>query len=108
MNQAHCIRLQRSLKHYQGNILRIHYNRKIDPNTVFFDITASPEIYEKIKRDLNEIGYLQTSLEPISFLKFNLYLSHQAGALFEFLGYITSSCANIGFIDFDDSSTSPD
>ena len=89
-------------KKYQANIHRIHYNRKIDVNTVFFDITTSYEFYEKIKDELEEIGYLQTSIKPVSFLKFNVYLPHQAGALFEFLNYITSSHANIGFLDFDD------
>ena len=95
-------------KHHHGNIHRIHYNRRIDSNTVFFDITASPEMYEKIKTDLHEIGYLQTSLKPISFLKFNVYLPNKVGALFEFLEYLTSFNANVGFMDFDDSSTSPD
>ena len=92
-------------KKYQANIHRIHYNRKIDVNTVFFDISTSYEFYEKIKEELEEIGYLQTSIKPVSFLKFNVYLPHQAGALFKFLNYITSSHANIGFLDFDDEST---
>lgn len=95
-------------KQYQANIHRIHYNRKIDANTVFFDITAPKKVYEKINKNLKEIGYLQTSLKPISFLKFNVYLPHRAGALFEFLNYLTSSHANIGFMDFDDKSTSPE
>lgn len=92
-------------KHYQANIHRIHYNRKIDVNTVFFDITTSPEHYKKIQHDLKELGYLQTSLKPVGFLKFNVYLPHRAGALFEFLNYLTSAQSNIGFLDFDDEST---
>lgn len=95
-------------KRYDANIHRIHYNRKIDPNTVFFEITTSEDSYKEIKDDLQEIGYLQTSLEPPSFLKFNVYLPHRTGALFEFLNYLTSAKANIGFIDFDDTGIHPE
>lgn len=92
-------------KMYHANIRRIHYNRKIDVNTVFFDISTSYEFYDKISEDLKEIGYLQTSIKPVSFVKFNVSLPHRAGALFAFLSHITSYHANIGFLDFDDEST---
>ncbi len=95
----------RIAKQYQANINRIHYNRKIDVNTVFFDITTSNKHYEKMQHDLKELGYLQTSLNPVGFLKFNLYLPHRTGALFEFLNYLTFAQANIGFLDFDDETT---
>lgn len=91
-------------KNYNGNIHRIHYNRKIDPNTVFFEISTDEGSYKRIRDKLGEIGYLQTSLQPVNFLKFNIFLPNQSGALFEFLNHITSTNANIGFMDFDDSS----
>lgn len=95
-------------KDYNGNIYRIHYNRKIDPNTVFFEITADEQSYEKIMDKLDEIGYLQTTLKPVNYLKFNILLPHHSGALFEFLNYITSAGANIGFLDFDSKSSRHD
>ncbi|MGZ7049954.1 MAG: MBL fold metallo-hydrolase [Methanobacterium sp.] len=95
-------------KDHNGNIHRIHYNRKIDPNIVFFEIFASYESYEKIKYKLEEIGYLQTSLKPVNYLKFNILLPDRSGALFELLNYITSANANIGFLDFDERSNRHD
>ncbi len=95
-------------KDYNGNIHRIHYNRKIDPNTVFFEITADESSYGKIMDKLGEIGYLQTTLKPANYLKFNISLPHSPGALFEFLNCITSAGANIGFLDFDDKSNRHD
>jgi len=95
-------------KDYNGNIHRIHYNRKIDPNTVFFEITADESSYGKIMNKLDEIGYLQTTLKPANYLKFNISLPHSPGALFEFLNCITSAGANIGFLDFDDKSNRHD
>ena len=95
-------------KDYDGNIHRIHYNRKIDPNTVFFEINADELSYEKIRDKLDEIGYLQTTLRPVNYLKFNILLPHSPGALFDFLNYITSAGANIGFMDFDSKSSRHD
>lgn len=93
---------------YNGNINRIQYDRRIDPCTVFYEVTATAEEYEQITRDLAEIGYLQTSLQPASFLKFCVHLPHTTGSLSRFLRYTTESGANIGFIDFDDTGRYPD
>jgi len=95
------------IKKYEGNINRIQFDRRIDPCTVFFEVTASPEAYEEITRELAFLGYLQTSLKSLNFLKFYVYLPHRAGALCEFLDYTTSAGANIASIDFDDSGRHP-
>jgi glyoxylase-like metal-dependent hydrolase (beta-lactamase superfamily II) len=96
------------IKKYDGNINRIQFDRRIDPGTVFYEVTASDEEYETITRDLAAIGFLQTSLKPLNFLKFAVSLPHRPGALFEFLGYTTSAGANIAYIDFDDKGRHPD
>ena len=96
------------IKKYDGNINRIQFDRRIDPGTVFYEVTATNESYREITRDLAEIGYLQTSLKPLNFLKFAVFLPNCPGALFEFLGYTTSAGANIAYIDFDDRGRHPD
>jgi glyoxylase-like metal-dependent hydrolase (beta-lactamase superfamily II) len=96
------------IKKYEGNINRIQYDRRIDPATVFYEVTASTEAFREITRDLSLLGYLQTSLKPLNFLKFCVYLPHQPGALYEFLNITTSVGANIAFIDFDDKGRHPD
>lgn len=93
---------------YQGNINRIQYDRRIDRNTVFFEVAAASEAYEKIREELERIGYLQTSLHPVAFLKFNVYLPNCSGALFDFLNHTTSSGANITYLDFDDRGQHPE
>jgi glyoxylase-like metal-dependent hydrolase (beta-lactamase superfamily II)/uncharacterized protein with ACT and thioredoxin-like domain len=93
---------------YKGNINRIQYDRRIDRHTVFFEVTAVSQAYEKIREELEKIGYLQTSLKPVAFLKFYVYLSNCPGALFDFLNSITSSGANITFLDFDDRGQHPE
>jgi len=96
------------IKKYDGNINRIQFDRRIDPGTVFYEVTASDESYRKMTGDLETIGFLQTSLKPLNFLKFAVFLPHRPGALFEFLGYTTSAGANIAYIDFDDKGRHPD
>ncbi|QLH74774.1 MAG: MBL fold metallo-hydrolase [Methanomassiliicoccales archaeon] len=96
------------VKRYRGNIERIHYDRRIDPYVVFFEVTCNEDEYAHIARELKEIGYLQTSLSSLGFLKFHVYLPHRAGALLELLNFTTASGCNIAFLDFDDKSRTPD
>lgn len=93
---------------YKGNINRIQYDRRIDRHTVFFEVTAASQAYEKIREELVKIGYLQTSLQPVAFLKFHVYLPNRPGALFDFLQSLTSSEANITYLDFDDRGQHPE
>jgi glyoxylase-like metal-dependent hydrolase (beta-lactamase superfamily II) len=96
------------VKRYRGNIERIHYDRRIDPYVVFFEVTCEPMEYGSIERELKAIGFLQTSLTKLGFLKFKVVLPHRAGALFEFLHYTTTAHSNIAFLDFDDQGKHPD
>ena len=96
------------ISRYEGNLNIIQYDRRIDRHTVFFEVTAVPQVYGKIREELEKIGYLQTSLQPVAFLKFYVYLPNCSGALFDFLNYITSSGANITFLDFDDRGQHPE
>jgi glyoxylase-like metal-dependent hydrolase (beta-lactamase superfamily II) len=93
---------------YQGNVDRIHYDRRIDPYTVFFEIRCDGPAYELIKKELALLGYLQDSLAVPSFLKFKVNLPNRPGALFEFLHHTTSAGCNIAFLDFDDRSKYPE
>ncbi len=96
------------IKKYDGNINRIQFDRRIDSGTVFYEVTASETSYARITQDLEQIGYLQSSINPMSFLKFCVYLPHRPGALYEFLGLTTLAGANISFLDFDDKGRHPD
>lgn len=95
------------IRQYNGNINRLQYDRRIDPATVFFEVTCTEQSYGEITRTLGAIGYLQTSIRPISYLKFYVYVPNRSGALDEFLFYTTQAGANIAFIDFDDAGRHP-
>ncbi|HDQ08725.1 MAG TPA: MBL fold metallo-hydrolase [Methanoculleus sp.] len=93
---------------HHGNINRIHYDRKIDPHTVFFEVTATEDGFARIREELAAIGYLQTSITPLSTLTFHVFLPHEPGALDTFLTYIAGAGAVIGKIAFDDTGSHPD
>ncbi len=97
------------VRKYNGNISRIHYDYRIDPHTTFFEISVDDSLcLENIRKELQKIGYLQETLEPVGFLRFNVYLPNKPGALFDFLNYTTSANANIAFLDFDEKGKHPD
>lgn len=90
-----------------GNINRIQFDRRIDPTTVFFEVSSTPGGWEAIASGLREIGYLQSDLRPRRTLKISVRIPHVPGALGEFLNYTTAHRANITLIDFDDRGSSP-
>lgn len=96
------------VKRHEGNIERVHYDRRIDAHTVFFEVVCSEPSYQKINEQLEAIGFLQTSLSPLSFLKLNVYLENKSGELLRFLDHTTSAQANIAFMDYDDRGDHPD
>jgi len=95
------------IRKYNGNINRIHYDRRIDPSTVFFEVTADDDMAKEITRELRSAGFLQSSLPSPGFLKFSVYLPHRPGSLHEFLDHTTAAGANIAFADFDDAGEPP-
>ena len=95
------------VKMHKGNIERVHYDRRIDSCMVFFEVTCEEEQYKQISEELKVINYLSTSLENLSFIKFNVFLENRAGALHELLNYTTAAKANIAYMDFDDQRDKP-
>lgn len=98
------------IRQHNGNINRIQFNRRIDKNTVFFEMSATPEDYQLIRDALREIGYLQSNIPPVNVLLFHIYLPtpHHPGALYEVLTACAEAGADVSEIDFDDTGRHPD
>jgi len=91
-----------AIKKHKGNILRVSYDRNIDTETVFFEVSASPSDEERIKEELLSAGYLQTSLKARNQLKLRISLPNRTGALHDFLDGIKEYRPNVAFLDFDE------
>lgn len=98
------------IRQQNGNINRIQFDRRIDKNTVFFEMTATEGQYEQIRQELLDIGYLQSTIPPINILLLHIYLPipHQPGALYDVLTTIGQAGADVAEIDFDDTGKNPD
>lgn len=98
------------IRRHNGNINRIQFNRRIDKNTVFFEMTAGEENYRQIREGLREIGYLQSNIPPVNILLFHIYLPtpHRPGALYDVLTACAKAGADVAEIDFDDTGRHPD
>ncbi len=90
------------LKRHDGNIERIQYDLRIDPNTVFFELTAEDECMEAALAELDGMGYLRKTIPIPAYLKFDVTLPNRPGALFELLEKMTASGSNIAFLDYDE------
>ncbi|MEI8330618.1 MAG: hypothetical protein WCF90_03035 [Methanomicrobiales archaeon] len=51
------------IKYYMGNINRIQFDLRIDPRTVFYEVTVSEKSYNRIVQDFEEIWYLMSSIK---------------------------------------------
>ena len=98
------------IRQQNGNINRISFDRRIDKNTVFFEVTATKERYGAIREGLGRLGYLQSSIPPVNILLFHIYLPmpHQPGALYDVLNTCAEAGADVAGIDFDDTGQHPD
>ncbi len=90
------------LKRHNGNIERIQYDTRIDPNIVFFELSAEGDDLQAALDELDAMGYLRRSLPVPAYLKFDITLPHMPGALFDFLEKITGTGTNIAYLDYDE------
>jgi len=95
------------IREYEGNISRIHYDRSIDPRTVFLEVEAKEGECHAIAESLAAGGFLRTTLTGAGMLRFHLHLPNEPGALHGFLTCIAPAKANIASIDFDETGTDP-
>jgi len=91
-----------------ANINRIHYDRRVDLQTVFWEITCSDGAWSAICHQLEELGYLRRRLDPVTSLNLTLRLPNRPGALQSLLPHVTGHSAIITSIAFDDAGSMPD
>ncbi len=84
-----------------GNIERIHFDRRIDRHTVFFEVECDERMYLIIEEGLKEIGYIRTEVPEPAFVRFRVKLPNVPGALLSLLEDVTLSDSNIAFLEFD-------
>ena len=91
-----------------ADINRIHYDRQIDPQTVFWEVTCDGDAFQRLRTGLKKLGYLREGLSSVASLKLTVRLPHRTGALNNFLQSITQYGGIITAVAFDDEGSTAD
>ena len=83
-----------------GSIDRINYNKGIDDNTVFLEVSGDEQILEQIRKSLSEKGFLRQKEGEKQIVLLDLELPNGVGALMPVLKVISQHHVNISFVNY--------
>ncbi|MBR2526934.1 MAG: MBL fold metallo-hydrolase [Blautia sp.] len=83
-----------------GSISRLNYNKGIDDNTVFFEVSGDKEQLDRIRCDFESSGYLGWKDEETQVVLLDLELDDGVGALMPVLDVISCHHVNISFVNY--------
>ena len=83
-----------------GSIDRVNYNKGIDENTVFLEISGEEEQLERIRSDFLQEGFLGGKEEERHVEMLDLELPNGVGALMPVLKVISRHQVNISFVNY--------
>ena len=81
-----------------GNIIRCSYNKAVDVNTLFLDVTGSPSQIEDITTALKNSGYIAKEDISAKVLLLELKLEDKPGSVYPILELINNYNFNISYI----------
>jgi len=84
---------------YNGNIVRVSYNKAVDLKTLFIDAVAEEESLIKISDELDKIGYLEDKIPEISVITVEIIIPDHAGALIPVLKILDRYDVNISYMN---------
>ena len=83
-----------------GNIARINYNKGIDVNTVFIEVSAEPEALARIREAFGAAGYLPQRAPDQEVVLVDMELPDGVGAVLPVLQVISRHHVNISFVSY--------
>ncbi len=93
------LRASRIIAKYGGNIVRVSYNKAVDPNTLFLDIEAGERELSEIERELLDIGYLNEGIAEIRVMEISVQIPHRPGAALPVLEILSGHNVNISYLN---------
>lgn len=97
----------RIISKYDGNIIRVNYNKAVDLHTLFIEVSATKSAHEKISKELLDCGYLfdATTSEDRQILMIVLKLADKPGSVAPVLEILKKFNANISYISSQENGT---
>lgn len=100
----------RIIAKYDGNIVRVSYNKAVDLHTLFIDVEASEKNLDAIAEELESIGYLNNKISETRVIIVEIKIPDVPGAVLPVLkildrydvniSYMNSSANNTKYQDF--------
>lgn len=82
-----------------GNIVRVSYNKAVDPHMLFVDVEASEENLRKIENGLSDIGYLNRKITETRVIEVSVRMPDQPGSILPVLEILSSYDINISYMN---------
>ena len=87
------------IKKYNGNIIRVSYNKAIDLRTLFVEVRAYPHELELIENELNILGVLEKSVADTELIVVNIKIKDEPGGLYPVLKILDRYDVNISYLN---------
>ena len=87
------------------NITRLSYNKAVDTNTLFLEVSGTAEMIEKADRMLTEIGYLRSVDSEKSIVLLEIRIKDEPGSSLEILELIRAFNFNISYMSSQENGT---
>ncbi len=93
------LRASRIIANYNGNIVRVSYNKAVDPHMLFIDVSAEDDSLIKIEEDLSEIGYINKKIAETRIIEVAVKIPDHSGAVLPVLEILSGYDINISYMN---------
>lgn len=89
----------RIIANHNGNIVRVSYNKAVDPHMLFIDVSAEAESLIKIEEDLSAIGYINKKIAETRIIEVSVKIPDHSGAVLPVLEILSGYDINISYMN---------
>ena len=93
------------ISQYNGNIIRVSYNKSLDVHTLFLSVSADDESIFNITNELEEVGFLQELNKKEKIILIVLKLEDKPGSIKPILKILKEYEVNISYINSQENGT---
>ncbi len=93
------LRASRIIARYEGNIVRVSYNKAVDLHMLFLDVEASAINLRKIENEMVNIGYLNDSIADTRVIEISVKIPDVSGAVLPVLEILSRYAVNISYLN---------
>ena len=93
------LRASKIIAQYNGNIVRVSYNKAVDPHMLFLDVQASESVLQKIQNDLTDIGYIKDNITEVRVIEVLVKIPDKPGAVLPVLEILNRYAINISYMN---------